>query len=75
MKTYHWKSERFADYLDGDIIVRASSVESARKKADKEYRRQYDVSDTYDRRQYVEFLSDIATEPDEIEVQFMYGSS
>jgi len=77
---YHWKSEALADWLDGDIVVSAANVDSARKKVRKEVERQFlrpggDRQQTFFQKKLAEFEKDIAEEPEVVEVLFIYGSS
>lgn len=75
MPLYSWKSEALAGYLEGSIIVLASNVSAARKKVIKEVRRrnQNAQPDTLEKR-LAAFEKDIASEPDTIDVHFIYGS-
>lgn len=66
---YHWSSDRFASYTNGDIIAVADTVEAARALVLEKYREVYGDVDIHT----VE--RDITDEPQTAdEVLFIYGS-
>jgi len=82
MKLFHWSSDRFAGYLDGDIVVIATDVESAREKAKSFYLKHnhFELEDeegySYWSDRLETFLKGIEKEPlsDDDEVLIFYGS-
>lgn len=75
MPMFEWSSDRFASYSEGYIIVCAANVESARKKAIKEYKRRYTCEYSgLNEGDFKKFLEDIESEPSVDDVLFHYGS-